>query len=113
MRRLMRTALMLAICVTASVPSAAEPLRTAAVAPGVYVHEGKQLPLDAPGHDDIANLGFVVGQRCVAVIDTGGSVRIGRALRAAVRARTPLPVCYVIDTHVHVDHVLGRHCHHG
>jgi quinoprotein relay system zinc metallohydrolase 2 len=78
------------------------------VAPGVYVHRGAQLPLDAPGHDDIANIGFIVGSRCVAIIDTGGSVRVGRALRAAVRQRTSLPVCYVINTHVHVDHVLGN-----
>ena len=40
--------------------------------PGIYVHLGKNLPLDAPGHDDIANIGFIVGSRCVAVIDTGG-----------------------------------------
>jgi len=78
------------------------------LAPGVYVHRGAQLPLDAPGHDDIANIGFIVGSRCVAVIDTGGSVRIGRALRAAIRRRTSLPICYVINTHVHVDHVLGN-----
>ena len=78
------------------------------VAPGVFVHAGKHLALDAPGHDDIANIGFVVGIRCVAVIDSGGSVRTGRALRAAIRTRTPLPVCYVINTHVHVDHVLGN-----
>jgi quinoprotein relay system zinc metallohydrolase 2 len=78
------------------------------LAPGVYVHRGAQLPLGAPGHDDIANIGFIVGGRCVAVIDTGGSVRIGRALRAAVRPRTALPICYVINTHVHVDHVLGN-----
>ncbi|MGH8231689.1 MAG: quinoprotein relay system zinc metallohydrolase 2 [Steroidobacteraceae bacterium] len=78
------------------------------VAPGVYVHLGRALPLDAPGHDDIANIGFIVGRRCVAVIDTGGSMRIGRALRASVRAHTRLPVCYVINSHVHVDHVLGN-----
>ena len=78
-----------------------------ALAPGLYVHRGAQLPLDAPGHDDIANIGFIVGDRCVAVIDTGGSVRIGRALRATVRRHTSLPICYVINTHVHVDHVLG------
>ncbi len=77
-------------------------------APGVFVHRGRQLALDAPGHDDIANIGFVVGKRCVAVIDTGGSVRVGRRLRSAIAQRTPLPVCYVINTHVHVDHVLGN-----
>jgi quinoprotein relay system zinc metallohydrolase 2 len=78
------------------------------IAPGAFVHLGKQLALDAPGHDDIANIGFIVGSRCVAVIDTGGSVRIGRALRTAIREHTKLPICYVINTHVHVDHVLGN-----
>jgi quinoprotein relay system zinc metallohydrolase 2 len=87
---------------------AVQPLALITPAPGIFIHPGKLLPLDAPGHDDIANLAFVVGQRCVAVIDSGGSVRSGRALRAAIRAHTPLPVCYVIDTHVHVDHVLGN-----
>ncbi len=77
------------------------------VAPGVFVHWGRPLDLDAPGHDDIANIGFIVGTRCAAVIDTGGSVRIGRALLAAVREHTRRPVCYVVNTHVHVDHVLG------
>lgn len=76
--------------------------------PGVFVHFGKQLALDAPGHDDIANIGFIVGAKCVAVIDTGGSVRTGRALLAALRRHTQLPVCYVINTHVHVDHLLGN-----
>ena len=76
--------------------------------PGVFVHQGRQLALDVPGHDDIANIGFVVGRKCVAVIDTGGSMKIGRELRAAIARHTSLPVCYVINTHVHVDHVLGN-----
>jgi quinoprotein relay system zinc metallohydrolase 2 len=79
------------------------------VAPGVFVHEGRALALDVPGHDDIANLGFIIGTRCVAVIDSGGSVRIGAALRASVRRHTQLPVCYLINTHVHVDHLLGNY----
>lgn len=78
------------------------------VAPGVFVHPGKPVALDSAGHDDIANIGFIIGTRCVAVIDTGGSVRVGRSLRAAIRERTAVPVCYVINTHVHVDHVLGN-----
>jgi quinoprotein relay system zinc metallohydrolase 2 len=76
--------------------------------PGVFVHVGRQLALDAPGHDDIANIGFIVGRKCAAVIDTGGSVNVGRELRAAVEKHTSLPICYVINTHVHVDHVLGN-----
>jgi quinoprotein relay system zinc metallohydrolase 2 len=78
------------------------------LAPGVFVHQGSQLSLDVPGHDDIANIGFIVGSRCVAVIDTGGSVSTGQRLRAALRVHTALPICYVINTHVHVDHVLGN-----
>jgi len=89
-------------------PTATDPLAMLELAPGVFVHLGQQLALDAPGHDDIANIGFIVGSKCVAVIDTGGSVRIGRALRSAVRLRTARPICYVINTHVHVDHVLGN-----
>jgi quinoprotein relay system zinc metallohydrolase 2 len=86
----------------------ADALSVQQLAPGVFVHLGQQLALDAPGHDDIANIGFIVGSRCVAVIDTGGSMRIGRALRNAIKQRTARPICYVINTHVHFDHVLGN-----
>ncbi len=89
-------------------PSGSGAFQVQQVAPGVFVHFGRPLPLDAPGHDDIANIGFVIGARCAAVIDTGGSVRIGHALRAALAQQTRLPICYVINTHDHVDHVLGN-----
>ena len=79
------------------------------VAPGVYVHQGIHADLDDPGREDIANIGFVVGDRCVAVIDTGGSIAIGRKLKETITRKTSLPVCYVINTHVHFDHVLGNH----
>lgn len=78
------------------------------VAPGIYVHAGRHVGLDDPARSDIANIGFIVGKRCVAVVDTGGSIAVGRALRAALAGVTDEPVCYVINTHVHFDHVLGN-----
>lgn len=78
------------------------------IAPGVFVHRGAHVSIEDEGRGDSANIGFIVGERCVAVIDTGGSRATGTALLAAIRARTPLPVCYVIDTHAHFDHVLGN-----
>ncbi|MBS0378588.1 MAG: quinoprotein relay system zinc metallohydrolase 2 [Proteobacteria bacterium] len=88
--------------------AAAETLEVREVAHGVFVHEGRPLSVNAQGREDIANLGFIVGSRCVAVIDTGGSAAIGAALREAVRAHTAKPVCFVINTHVHFDHLLGN-----
>lgn len=75
---------------------------------GLYVHHGRQASWASNQNDDVANLGFIVGTDCVAVIDTGGSPRVGRALREAIARRTRVPVCYVINTHAHPDHVLGN-----
>lgn len=82
------------------------PLPVEQVAPGVYVHQGPVQSWDAQ-HQDVANLGFVVGERCVAVIDTGGSPDTGRRWLATIRQVSSLPVCHVILTHVHPDHLLG------
>ncbi|HMK13471.1 MAG TPA: quinoprotein relay system zinc metallohydrolase 2, partial [Burkholderiales bacterium] len=78
------------------------------IAPGIYVHSGAQEESSPQNLGDIANIGFIIGEKCVAVIDTGGSIVIGRKLRQAVVKATRLPICYVINTHVHPDHIFGN-----
>lgn len=78
------------------------------VADGIYVHHGKHLDIDSGYQGDICNISFVVGSKGVAVIDTGGSIKVGQQLREAIRKVTPLPVLYVVNTHVHPDHIYGN-----
>jgi quinoprotein relay system zinc metallohydrolase 2 len=91
-----------------SFPAGAEPLAMEEVAEGVFVHTGLHQDATKANHGDIANIGFVVGARGVAVIDTGGSARLGQLLREAVIKVTDLPILYVINTHVHPDHIFGN-----
>jgi len=97
-----------ACCAAAPAPDSGAVLAITEVKPGVFVHAG-MLDDWGPGNGgDVANLGFIVGRRCVAVIDTGGTPAVGRALLASIERTTPLPICWVINTHAHPDHVLGN-----
>ena len=77
------------------------------ISDGIFAHHGRVELQTEANRGDISNNGFIVGHEAVAVVDTGGSYQTGLALREAVKQATNKPIKYVINTHMHPDHVLG------
>src|SRR5437899_8788424 len=66
---------------------------------GIYVYVGKELN---------SNCGIVLTQEGVILIDSGHNPTDSRAILAAVKKLTPLPVPFLIDTEPHPDHTTGH-----
>lgn len=86
----------------------AVPLAMNEIAQGVYVHIGTHGDFDKDYHGDMANIGFIIGTDSVAIVDAGGSFKVGTELREAVKLVSKLPIRYVINTHIHPDHIFGN-----
>ncbi|OUV03566.1 MAG: hypothetical protein CBC42_03700 [Betaproteobacteria bacterium TMED82] len=82
-------------------------------ADGTYYHQGVVEDFSTKNDGLVSNFGFVIGDRCVAVIDTGGSPAIGRRILKTIRVLTKKPICFVVNTHAHPDHIAGNEAFHG
>lgn len=80
---------------------------TKEIAPGVFVHKGQHGIPSPDNEGDLTNLGFIVGDDAVAVIDAGTSRAMAERLYSAIRTRTGLPIKWLLITHMHPDHSLG------
>ena len=83
-------------------------VRMTEIAPGLFVHQGQHAVFAPENAGDISNLSLIIGKDAAAVVDTGGSAFVGRGFLEAVRAITDKPIRYVINTHMHPDHVFGN-----
>ncbi|MFT5658871.1 MAG: glyoxylase-like metal-dependent hydrolase (beta-lactamase superfamily II) [Gammaproteobacteria bacterium] len=87
-------------------------MKAVEVTNNVYVIHGVN---ENPGPENqglIANLGIVISNKGVIVIDSGGSQAHGNLLLTEIASITSMPVIAVFNTHIHGDHWLGNNAIH-
>lgn len=78
------------------------------IADGIFTFRGVNETMSAANEGAICNLGIVVGADAVAAIDSGGSMIEAQAFVAAIAEVTSKPVRFLINTHMHPDHIFGN-----
>lgn len=96
MAGLIRTILLFSACVIHSVH--ANPLQRIEVSKNVFALIGPMEQRSETNLANNANFGFIVGERGVVLIDSGGTLKGAKAIEAQIRAVTDKPVVLVINT---------------
>jgi quinoprotein relay system zinc metallohydrolase 2 len=78
------------------------------IADGVFAFQGVNETMTPGNEGAICNLGVVVGADAVAVIDSGGSMAEAKTFIAEIEKVTRKPVRFLINTHMHPDHIFGN-----
>lgn len=84
----------------ASPPPMILPENLTQVAPNVWIIPDKSVPM-------VPNVGFVVGQTGILVIDTGLGERNGAIVAGVARKLAPDRRIYLVTTHFHPEHDMG------
>src|SRR4029078_7749791 len=106
MRRLGALIALLACCVAAYGQTFPEP-RAIKINDRVYVLLGPVQHANKLNQGYMINSTFIVGDKGVILVDSGGSDEVGRHIATAVRRITSKPVTHVVSTPHHGDHHLG------
>ena len=77
------------------------------LAEGVYYHNGILEEANYKNQGFISNIGLIIGDESVLVIDSGPSKKIARRIINKIKSISDKPVKYLIITHRHFDHAFG------
>lgn len=90
--------ILFALCWLFTVPSSAWDAVPRQVVPGVYALVGDTGPRSVANEGMNTTTGFIVTAAGVVVVDSGSSQQIARKIAVAIRAVTPQPILFVINT---------------
>ncbi|MCO4758360.1 MAG: MBL fold metallo-hydrolase, partial [Oceanospirillaceae bacterium] len=93
---LIRTIVLLSVCVATSVY--ANTLQRIEVTEDIFALIGPMEQRSETNLANNANFGFIVGERGVVLIDSGGTLKGAKAIEAQIRAVTDKPIVLVINT---------------
>jgi glyoxylase-like metal-dependent hydrolase (beta-lactamase superfamily II) len=107
MRRLIVVIALIALVPAAYGQAFPEP-RTIKVNERVHVLLGPIQHANRQNQGYMINATLIIGDKGVILVDSGGSLEVGRHIAKAVRRITAKPVTHVVNTHHHGDHYLGN-----